>query len=60
MRYEIGRVLKQEQVMKLVFGRCAVPKSMLGRHLIAGGQVIAAYHPNAVRVRLLIDGDGGV
>ena len=58
MRYEIGRVLKQEQVMKLVFGRCAVPKSMLGRHLIAGGQVIAAYHPNAVRVRLLIDGDG--
>lgn len=55
MRYEIGQVLKQEQVMSLVFGRCPMPKQMLGRHLVAGGQIIAAYHPRAVRMRLLAD-----
>ena len=59
MRYEIGQVLKKDQVMKLVFGKCSVPKQILGRHLVAGGQVIAACHPNAVRMRLLAE-DGSV
>ena len=36
MRYEIGQVLKKDQVMKLVFGKCSVPKQILGRHLEIG------------------------
>ena len=56
MRYEIGQVLKQDKVMKLVFGKYSMPRHLLGRHLIAGGQVIAAYHPDAVRMRLLAGG----
>lgn len=59
MRYEIGQVLKKDQVMKLVFEKCSLPKQILGRHLVAGGQMIAAYHPNAVRMRLLAE-DGSI
>lgn len=59
MRYEIGQVLKKDQVMKLVYGKCSLPKQILGRHLVAGGQMIAAYHPNAVRMRILVE-DGSI
>lgn len=54
MRYEIGQVLKRDLVMKLVNGRCAWPKQILGRHLVPDGQIITAYHPYALRMRLQI------
>ena len=56
MRYEIGQVLKKEDVMQLVNGHCPNPKKLLGRHLVPGGQVIAAYHPRAARMRLEVPG----
>lgn len=55
MRYEIGRILKKEKVMELVSGYCAEPKSLLGRHLTEKGQMIAAYHPKAVKMWLLTE-----
>ena len=48
MRYEISEVVKKDQVMELVFGNCSKPKDLLGRHFILQGQVISAYHPDAV------------
>lgn len=55
MRYEIGQILKKEQVMQLVFGEYSSPKQLLGRHLLKKGQMIAAYHPNAVRMEVLLE-----
>lgn len=55
MRYQISRVLKREQVMKLTAGNCSRPKNVLGRHLLEHGQVIAAFHPEAVRMTLCIE-----
>ncbi len=55
MRYQISRVLKREQVMKLTTGNCSRPKNVLGRHLLEHGQVIAAFHPEAVRMTLCIE-----
>ncbi|MCD8018767.1 MAG: alpha amylase C-terminal domain-containing protein [Clostridiales bacterium] len=55
MRYEIGQVLKKEQVMELVSGNCSTPKNLLGRHWLYNGQIISAYHPDAVRMQVLAD-----
>lgn len=54
MRYEIGQIVKRDLVLKLVNGRCAWPKQILGRHLVSGGQIITAYHPYARRMKLRI------
>lgn len=53
MRYEISEVVKKDQVMKLVFGNCSKPKDLLGRHFILQGQVISAYHPDAVKMEVI-------
>lgn len=53
MRYEIGEVVKKDQVMELVFGNCSKPKDLLGRHFILQGQVISAYHPDAVKMEVI-------
>ena len=53
MRYEISEVLKKDQVMELVFGNCSKPKDLLGRHFILQGQVISAYHPDAVKMEVI-------
>lgn len=53
MRYEISEVVKKDQVMELVFGNCSKPKDLLGRHFILQGQVISAYHPDAVKVEVI-------
>lgn len=58
MRYEIGEVMKQERVMELIFGNCSRPKDLLGRHFIKEGQVISAYHPDAVKMEVITE-DGG-
>ena len=53
MRYEISEVVKKDQVMELVFGNCSKPKDSLGRHFILQGQVISAYHPDAVKMEVI-------
>ena len=53
MRYEISEVVKKDQVMELVFGNCSKPKDLLGRHFILQGQVISAYHPDAVKMEVV-------
>lgn len=53
MRYEISEVIKKDQVMELVFGNCSKPKDLLGRHFILQGQVISAYHPDAVKMEVI-------
>lgn len=53
MRYEISEVVKKDQVMELVFGNCSKPKDLLGRHFILQGQVISAYHPDAVKIEVI-------
>ena len=53
MRYEISEVVKKDQVMELDFGNCSKPKDLLGRHFILQGQVISAYHPDAVKMEVI-------
>lgn len=53
MRYEIGQVIKQAQVMELIYGNSSRPKDILGRHYVKDGQVIAAWHPDAVRMEVI-------
>lgn len=53
MRYEISEVVKKDQVMELFFGNCSKPKDLLGRHFILQGQVISAYHPDAVKMEVI-------
>lgn len=53
MRYEISEVIKKDQVMELVFGNCSKPRDLLGRHFILQGQVISAYHPDAVKMEVI-------
>lgn len=53
MRYEISEVVKRDQVMELVFGNCSKPRDLLGRHFILQGQVISAYHPDAVKMEVI-------
>ena len=53
MRDEISEVVKKDQVMELVFGNCSKPKDLLGRHFILQGQVISAYHPDAVKMEVI-------
>ena len=37
----------------MVFGNCSKPKDLLGRHFILQGQVISAYHPDAVKMEVI-------
>lgn len=53
MRYEISEVVKKDQVMELVFGNCSKPRDLLGRHFILEGQVISAYHPDAIKMEVI-------
>ena len=53
MRYEISEVVKKDQVMELVFGNCSKQRDLLGRHFILQGQVISAYHPDAVKMEVI-------
>ena len=39
--------------MELVFGNCSKPRDLLGRHFILQGQVISAYHPDAVKMEVI-------
>lgn len=57
MRSEVAQVIRQDQVMELVYGNSSNPKQLLGRHLVRNGQVISTYHPDAIKVTL-IDSDG--
>lgn len=52
MRYEVSRIMKQNQVMELVYGNNSSPGKMLGRHFVGEGQVIGAYHPDAIAMTL--------
>ena len=53
MRYEISEVVKKDRVRELVFGNCSKPRDLLGRHFILQGQVISAYHPDAVKMEVI-------
>ena len=37
----------------MVFGNCSKPRDLLGRHFILQGQVISAYHPDAVKMEVI-------
>ncbi len=50
MRDEIAQVINRDQVMELVYGNNSRPKDILGRHPVSNGQVISAYHPDAVEM----------
>jgi len=50
MRDEIAQVMNRDQVMELVYGNNSRPKDILGRHPVSNGQVISAYHPDAVEM----------
>lgn len=39
--------------MEWFFGNCSKPKDLLGRHFILQGQVISAYHPDAVKMEVI-------
>lgn len=52
MRYEVSRIIKQNQVMELIYGNNSQPGKMLGRHIVGEGQVIAAFHPDAIGMTL--------
>ncbi len=43
----------RDQVMELVFGNSCRPFDILGRHMVKGGQVISAYHPDAVSMEVI-------
>ncbi|MBQ9156879.1 MAG: alpha amylase C-terminal domain-containing protein [Eubacterium sp.] len=55
MRFEISEIITQDQVMDLVYGNNSMPKRILGRHYVKDGQVISAYHPDAVEIELIKD-----
>lgn len=55
MRFEIGEIMKKDRVMELVYGNYSYPKNLLGRHFVKGGQVIAAFHPDAVSMKVIAD-----
>ena len=57
MRFEVSAILGRDQVMELVFGNSSRPFDILGRHMVKGGQVISAYHPDAVSMEI-IDEEG--
>lgn len=53
MRFEISQVMNQDQVMDVVYGNSCNPKKILGRHFLQSGQVISAYHPDAVTMEII-------
>ena len=53
MRKEIAQVIKRDRVMELVYGNNSCPKDILGRHSVNNGQVISAYHPDAIQMTLI-------
>ncbi len=53
MRFEISEVMNKDQVMDLVYGNNSSPGEILGRHIVGDGQVISAYHPDAVTMELI-------
>lgn len=53
MRFEVSEIMKKDQVMDLVYGNSCAPKNVLGRHYVKNGQVISAYHPDAVSVEVI-------
>ena len=55
MRFEVGAIMRRDQVMELVFGNSSSPFDILGRHMVKGGQVISAYHPDAVSMEVIDD-----
>ena len=55
MRFEVGAIMRRDQVMELVFGNNSSPFDILGRHMVKGGQVISAYHPDAVSMEIIDD-----
>lgn len=57
MRFEISEVMQQDAVMELVFGNCDRPDKLLGRHFVSSGQVISAFHPDAVAMEI-VDSEG--
>ena len=54
MRYEISKVVKKRPGYGIGFINCK-PERFTGRHFILQGQVISAYHPDAVRWKLFLE-----
>ena len=55
MRSEVAQIIRQDKVMELSFGNNACPKEILGRHIVRDGQVISAFHPEAVSMTVIDD-----
>ncbi len=48
MRQQIGQKLKRGEVIRVQYGDSDCPHQVLGRHMVSDGQIISAYHPDAV------------
>jgi len=53
MRQNMGENRKREELLRIQYGDCDNPHSVLGRHLSGDGQIIRAYHPDACGMCLL-------
>lgn len=53
MRQEFGRILTKWNVNRIHYGNADNPKDVLGRHMVAKGQIISAFHPHAIAMKVL-------
>lgn len=53
MRSEVAEIIRKDKVMDLAFGNNSNPKEILGRHMVRDGQVISAFHPEAVSMTVI-------
>ena len=59
MRERLGHKLKRAECIRIQYGDSDRPHDVLGRHMAGDGQIIRAYHPNAVGMCVLF-ADGAV
>ncbi|MCI5596636.1 MAG: 1,4-alpha-glucan branching protein GlgB [Lachnospiraceae bacterium] len=52
MRQEIGEKIKIWDVNRIQYGDTDNPHEVLGRHMVSSGQVISAFHPDAVWMKV--------
>lgn len=52
MRQEIGEMITPQEVNRIQYGDSDNPHDILGRHMVSVGQIISAFHPNAVQMKV--------
>ena len=59
MRQQTGQKLKRTEFVRIQYGDSDRPHDVLGRHMAGEGQIINAYHPDAVGMCVLFDDGAG-